>query len=114
MHWPPTDRRAELSGQADLDVSFAIWHTVVPDRIRPILKSFHYSTFLVRISNEKNSFFGSLNVELVWLSFLDLITGTAVETTSDVVFIKLRTNVPLKTCFDISQLTVFKTTLPDV
>ena len=113
MHWPPTVRRAELSVQADLDVSFAIWHTVFPDRICPIRKPFHYSTFPVTISNEKNSFLGSLNIELVWLSFLDLITGTAVET-SDVVFMKLCTNVPLKTRFDISQFTVFNTVLPAV
>ena len=36
MYWPPIVRSTELSGQADLDVSFAIWHTVVPDRICPI------------------------------------------------------------------------------
>jgi hypothetical protein len=47
VHWPPTVRRAELSGQADLDVSFAIWHTVVPVGLRPFRKSFYYSVFLL-------------------------------------------------------------------
>jgi hypothetical protein len=47
---------------------------------------------------------------MVWLLFLDLIMGTAVETTSDV-YIKLCTNVPLKTRFDITQLTVVNTIL---
>jgi len=87
VHWPPTVRRVELSGQADLDVSFAIWHTVVLDRICPIRNYFHYSTFIVKISKEKNSFFRSPNIEMVWLSFLDLIMGIAVETTSDSVYI---------------------------
>ena len=73
-----------------------------------------FFTFLVTISNEANSFFGSLNIDLVWLSFLDLIMGTAVETTSDAVFIKLCTNVPLKTRCDIFQFTVFSTILPAV